>query len=128
MVVTIFLGKVIGWYFFILGLWILLRQDRMKVILAELGSQGALRFFMGMVGLILGLLLVHSHNVWVLGWPLIITLVGWVVLIAGLLRLFLPDMGVHLGQWWVKNPPYLMVLALVYIIIGLFLLYSAHFI
>ncbi|HXQ13916.1 MAG TPA: hypothetical protein VN814_04760 [Caulobacteraceae bacterium] len=44
-----------------------------------------------------GLVIVRNHNVWRLGWPLLVTLSGWALLAAGLFRLFLPE--AHQASW-----------------------------
>jgi hypothetical protein len=50
-----------------------------------------LLLILGMIGLIAGLAIVLGHNVWSGGLlPVIVTLVGWLILIRGLLLLFLP--------------------------------------
>ena len=41
---------------------------------------------------IAGLAIVRAHNHWVRGWPVVVTLVGWVVLCLGLLRMFTPEL------------------------------------
>jgi hypothetical protein len=40
-----------------------------------------------------GLAIVRAHNRWVLGWPVLLTLVGWIVMFGGLLRMFEPLSG-----------------------------------
>jgi len=45
----------------------------------------------GLVVFVAGLSLVRFHNVWVLGWPLLITLMGWILLAAGMFRMALPE-------------------------------------
>ena len=45
-----------------------------------------------------GLAVVLSHNVWVLNWPLIITLLGWIAVISGALRIFAPDRAIKIGK------------------------------
>lgn len=37
-----------------------------------------------------GLAIVRAHNRWTAGWPVLITLTGWFVLVAGLIRMFAP--------------------------------------
>ena len=37
-----------------------------------------------------GLVVVRAHNVWTMRWPVVVTLVGWLALIAGSYRLFAP--------------------------------------
>jgi len=37
-----------------------------------------------------GIIIVRLHNIWVPAWPVLITIVGWLILIAGLFRMFFP--------------------------------------
>ncbi|WP_239005303.1 hypothetical protein [Legionella sp. MW5194] len=123
---TYFLAAVIGWYLVIVSLIVLLRQRLMAGLVSDILSQRALLFFMGLVSLVIGLLLVISHNVWVMGWPVIITLIGWLAIIAGIIRMAFPDVSLRMGQWWQRRPVAFMVIAVVYLLIGLFLLYQVY--
>lgn len=38
-----------------------------------------------------GLAVVRAHNVWVRAWPVLLTLVGWLAMAAGLFRMFDPN-------------------------------------
>jgi hypothetical protein len=38
-----------------------------------------------------GLSIVRVHNRWTLAWPLVVTLVGWGAIFAGLVRMFAPQ-------------------------------------
>ncbi|HHF7346652.1 TPA: hypothetical protein ACPSKE_002094 [Legionella feeleii] len=125
---TLFLARVIGWYFVIISLYMLCCQQALKAIITDILGQRALMFFIALLTVILGLLLVISHNVWVMGWPVIITLIAWLVLIGGVYRLINPDLLTKVAQWWLRNPAYLIIAAILYLIIGLYLLYRAYFI
>ena len=37
-----------------------------------------------------GLSLVHGHNRWSSGWPVVLTLTGWAAMLGGLVRMFAP--------------------------------------
>jgi hypothetical protein len=52
----------------------------------------------GVLWLIIGLLIVVDHNIWVADWPVIITIVGWILLLQGLMRLFVPDAFVKMSK------------------------------
>lgn len=39
-----------------------------------------------------GLAIVRAHNFWVRGWSVVVTLVGWFVMLLGLLRMFAPEL------------------------------------
>jgi hypothetical protein len=40
---------------------------------------------------IAGLSIIRAHNCWTLGWPVIVTLMGWIVILMGLFRMFVPQ-------------------------------------
>ena len=44
----------------------------------------------GTLLLVAGLAIVRAHNYWIRGWPVLITLVGWLFLLSGLLRMAAP--------------------------------------
>jgi len=41
---------------------------------------------------IAGLAIVRAHNIWVRGWSVVVTLVGWFVIFLGLFRMFAPEL------------------------------------
>ena len=45
----------------------------------------------GMLLFVAGLSIVRAHNRWLIGWPVVLTLVGWFGVIAGLLRMFVTE-------------------------------------
>ena len=44
----------------------------------------------GLVLLAAGLVIVRFHNLWVVDWPLLITVLGWALLVAGAFRMYFP--------------------------------------
>lgn len=47
---------------------------------------------------IAGLALVRAHNIWSREWPVLITLLGWLAIVAGLARMIAPVSSQHAGQ------------------------------
>ena len=45
----------------------------------------------GLILLICGLVIVRFHNLWNLNWTLVITVLGWLLFLAGVFRLFVPS-------------------------------------
>ncbi|KTD21774.1 hypothetical protein [Legionella londiniensis] len=121
-----FLAKVIGWYCVILSLVMIFRQEQIKAIFQQIASEQALLFIVGIMTLILGLLLVISHNVWKMRWPLLITLLSWLTLISGIVRLIYPEIGIEAALWWFENTSWLIFAATIYLLIGIYLLYKAY--
>jgi len=84
---SIYLAQLIGPVMAIMGLYILVFPTRLQEVAREFLASAALMFLAGVMALILGIAIVLSHNIWVMGWPVIITIFGWVAIPAGLLRL-----------------------------------------
>jgi hypothetical protein len=45
----------------------------------------------GFILFVAGLALVRWHNAWCLGWPVLVTLIGWAALLGGLVRMIWPE-------------------------------------
>jgi len=48
-------------------------------------------FLNGALLFVAGLAIVRAHNVWALRWPVLVTLIGWAVLLGGLVRMAYPE-------------------------------------
>jgi uncharacterized membrane protein HdeD (DUF308 family) len=51
----------------------------------------ALTLISGFLSLIVGTILVTYHNLWVTNWTLIITIIGWITLLKGILLIIYPE-------------------------------------
>ena len=125
--ITLFLATVIGWYLVITCLFSLIRSEHVKAVAEEIMAQRGLFFLMAIITLILGLLLVASHNIWVMSWPVVITLFSWMVLISGLIRLLCPESANKIARSFLDNPTGMKVGCILFLLIGLFLLYHVYY-
>ena len=80
---TIILAKILGLYFLAIGLAVLIDPDRFRKIYQQIKNDENFLLMGGILALLIGAFVVSVHNNWVLGWPVIITLLGWVGLIKG---------------------------------------------
>lgn len=124
---TIFLATVLGWYLVIISLFLLLRHEQVKSIVSDVVAQQGLFFIVAVITLILGLLMVASHNVWVAGWPVIVTIFSWLILISGIIRLICADTARSMARSFVAQPFRLQTVGIVCLIIGLFLLFKVYY-
>lgn len=124
--ITNFLGIVIGWYLVITSLYLLLRYEQAKAVMTEVMEQRGLLFVLAIITLIMGLMMVTVHNVWVLAWPVLITLFAWLTLLGGIMRLFCPETVIRIGRAFLNDPVKMNIAALIFLIIGLFLLFEVY--
>jgi hypothetical protein len=91
---TLFLGKAWSLYLILVGGALLLNGKEILRAAEEILNTQAHMIISGVIALIIGILMVLSHNIWVFGWPVIITLIGWLSLIKGITYLYLGQTSV----------------------------------
>jgi len=88
---TTFLSKLIGLYCLLAALAMVSHKQATVETVNALVHNPALLLIVSVITLVAGLAIVLGHNVWSGGvLPVIVTLVGWLTLIKGLVFLFLP--------------------------------------
>lgn len=125
--ITLFLASVIGWYLVIICLLVLFRTEHVKSVASDIMARRDAFFIIALMTLILGLLMVVSHNIWIMGWPVIITVIAWLVLISGILRLFCPEIAPKMSRCFLENTTCMRVTAVVLLLIGAYLLYQVYY-
>jgi hypothetical protein len=87
---NIFLGRLLGLFTIITVCWLLAdRQATVSMIPVMLGDRAAI-IVLAILSLGAGLAIVLAHNIWSGGLlPILVTAVGWLLLIRGVLFLFL---------------------------------------
>ena len=89
MEITIFLARFWGGFFIIFGLLFIITRQLGRTI--EMTEDKAFVISTGYYTLLLGLVTIILHNVWVLNWTLVITLLGWSTLIKGIMKIGFPE-------------------------------------
>lgn len=91
------LARLMGPIFVIIGIGLLLNRGTYRTAAEEIVNGRALIFVIGALALAGGLAIVLHHNVWVWGWPVIITIIGWLMIVRGTLRILFPQQVANLG-------------------------------
>ena len=95
---SVFIAKLMGPAIAAMGLSLLLNRDVFNRLIDELLDNAGAIVMIGVLTLLAGLAVVNTHNVWVAGWPVIITLFGWAAVGAGLFRIILPKAVQKMGR------------------------------
>jgi hypothetical protein len=127
MVNSLFLAKALGLYMLIVGVAMVFDASRVRPIILEMLNNPSMIYLSAFIALILGILLVISHNIWVMGWQVIITIIAWIALIQGTLRVIFPQFIVAMSRRWVESNRAYYISGLVCLLIGLFLCYHGFF-
>ncbi|MCB1368030.1 MAG: hypothetical protein KDK00_09720 [Rhodobacteraceae bacterium] len=118
---SIFLAQMLGPVLAVAGLAILIRPDGIARAGQEFLHSEALLLTSGLLALVTGLAMVLSHNLWVADWRVLITLFGWIALIAGASRLLLAGPMRRIGASMIANRALFMGPAALMLALGLYL-------
>ena len=123
---SIFIAKLMGPILLAVGLSFLINEKSARAMAKDVfGSPGLIILF-GIVDLLLGLVLVAIHNVWVMDWRVIITVLGWLSIVRGLVRILFAPYVMKNGPKMLKKEGVLMGIAIVMLILGAILSYYGY--
>ena len=115
---SIFLARLIGPFCLALGLGVLASGANYRALAEEFLNSRALVFLAGLISLPAGLAILLTHNVWVLAWPVIITILGWLLVIGGTIRLVIPQQAAAVGRTFVARPSHQMLAVAIRLTLG----------
>lgn len=123
---SIFLARLIGPLFFLVGVIIVAQPTRIRTIGRELLQGEAVIFMAGMITLVAGLAMVNVHNLWVADWRVLITLFGWISVVAGVFRMACPGLVKAVGGQMMDHKTAMTIGGAVAGLLGLFLSYQGY--
>ena len=87
---SILVAKIFTLYILAIGVGMLIGKLNISNIAGDLKESRGLALIAGFVTLVLGALLVQYHNIWVKDWTVLITILGWAMLVKGFLLIAYP--------------------------------------
>jgi uncharacterized membrane protein len=121
-----FIAKLIGPLLVVIGVGMLTNQDTYHALVSEFLHSRALVYLSGLLSLLGGLAIVNVHNSWRAEWLVIITILGWLMLIGGIVRIVLPHFTVSLGTAVYGSFAAVVIVGIVGLVIGGFLTFKGY--
>jgi hypothetical protein len=90
MELSILISKIIAVIYLSASLGRFFSRDYYRRLSDDMYKNAALTYVMGFMAVIIGLLIVHYHNLWRRDWSVLITILGWLALIKGVLIIVFP--------------------------------------
>ena len=84
---SIFFARFFGLYMLIVALMLIIRKKQIRNLLGEYIATPGLIATSGICRVLLGLAVVILHPVWEMDWPVVITLLGYILILSGVVRI-----------------------------------------
>ena len=124
---SIFLAKLMGPMFVIIGVGLFLNRERYLAVVDEVILSKTLLYVFGIMALTGGLAVLLTHNVWVWDWPVVITIIAWLMVVRGSLRIVIPQQIEAIAKGMTDQLPTLLLISdMIVISVGLFLSWKGY--
>lgn len=104
MELSILIAKEIAIIYIISGIAVVIGQLNFQKIAEDLAKSPSLTLITGFIGLIVGVVLVLYHNIWVMQWTVLITIISWLFLLGGIMMIIYPKSLILMSKFY-KNSP-----------------------
>jgi hypothetical protein len=123
MTTSIFLARLLGPLLLVVGAGILINPKPFHTVAGEVVRSMTLVLLFGVFDFAAGLAIVLTHNVWAPNWRVLITLLGWLMLIRGTVRILAPELIMGYAKTLLRNKQVMPVAGIVTAVLGLVLCY-----
>ncbi len=123
---SVYIAKLLGPVIAIAGLGFLFNRQAFLEMARDFLNSTGLIVISGFLALPIGLAIVNVHNVWVAGWPVIITIFGWLAIIAGVMRITMPGVTRTIAERMLDLTNFITIEAVILIALGAWLCYVGY--
>jgi hypothetical protein len=95
-------------------------------MIAEALHPGILFYLSGLLSLLAGLAIINLHNTWRADWRIIVTVLGWLMTIGGVIRIVAPQVAIAIGSTIYSGRASTVVAALIVGTLGAFLSFKGY--
>lgn len=118
---SLFLAQLFGASLAIFALAGLLRKNLVKNAINDYRHNVFLELVIGFMSVLAGLSIILTHNVWVMDWPVIVTVFGWSALIKGAMFMTCPDTLFDFGKKFYSSNTRIRAVLIIALALGIFL-------
>ncbi len=123
----IWISKLLGPIIFVLAIPMIISPKSLNKITKGFLEDKLLILISGVLAMTAGLSIINTHNIWALDWPVIITLLGWALVVGGAFRIIAPRVVHRVGDKMMDRPNLTRVVGILWGTLGLFLIYKGYF-
>jgi hypothetical protein len=105
---------------------VLLNLGSSRELVEQISRDPGVIFLSGILLFVAGLVIVRAHNIWAGGWPVLVTVLGWLAILSGLVRMLFPIRLAAIAVAVAQRPGEIIAGALVLLVVGAFLSFKGY--
>lgn len=121
-----FIARLTGPSLVVIGIGILLNEPNYAAMIAEAARSPTLIYISGLLTLPLGLAILNVYRSWTADWRVVVTVLGWLLAIGGVIRIVLPQFTATLATTLYSTPTGLTAFAIVVLVLGGYLSFQGY--
>jgi len=122
----VFIARLIGPPLVVIGIGVLLNEANYAAMIAEAAQSPTLIYLSGPLTILPGLAMLIVYRAWTADWRVVVTILGWLLAICGVIRIVLPQFTASLASTLYSTSTGLTVFAVVVIVLGGFLSFNGY--
>ena len=87
-------------------------------LLKDFQNSQALTFMTGFISIVLGMILIETHNFWVQDWTVLVTIIGWSAVIKGFIFIACPKLMIKFKGMYKNSRVYGIILLAIGLLFG----------
>ena len=119
-----FIAQIIGLLFSIDAVGVLINTAIYRRMVEEFTESPAHCYLGGILALFFGLFILNFNNAWTADWTVIITIIGWLSVVKGVLLLVFPNVYLQFANWMRMGDAMMRYMGIIYLLLGLFLTFK----
>jgi len=123
---AVFIARLIGPSLFVIGVGVLLNEANYAAMITEAVHSPTIIYLSGLLSLPPGLAILNVYRAWTADWRVIITILGWLLVIGGAIRIVLPQLTATLASTLYSTSAALMIFAVVVLVLGGYLSFEGY--
>jgi hypothetical protein len=123
---VIFIARLVGPLFVVLGIGCLINQTLYADMVGQAILVPVLIYLSGLMAFLAGVAMLNGYHRWSADWRIIITILGWLLVIAGVIRILLPTVAAVAAIGLYSGGYAMAVVGIIVLVIGGFLSFKGY--
>jgi hypothetical protein len=123
---AILTARLVGPLFAAIGLGVVLNTSFYAGAIVEAVNSPTLVYMSGVAALLAGLAIINAYNAWTADWRVVVTVIGWLCVFAGIVRIVVPQVTVSLATKVYSGPIQLTIVGVIVFVVGGYLSFEGY--